>query len=373
MKRKLYVPLICTALLFLFSLNSYSQTTEDWNKMSDYLSSLGLSRETSDDIKEVIESRHTSIIKTAVMSPEEPGDNEPVVITASIVSPPEMSGEETESVSINYSTNWGETWEKIDMEQDQDDDRIWTGEIPGQPSGTEIIWGLQASNYFDEITVEAVCDLENGVVPEENDEIPEACKDEKNPEICHATRPIGCMFPMAVSSDDFKMYQDATSDIPEDLNLRTSRVGFDDKRLYLDITVNGKVTPGQLSPTDIHIYVAGWLNPDRAGSELGFEAILKQGAAILYAPLNPTDKCAIYFLNAGALLETNRTSGTCEAIENHLILSIDRKIFEPNPSKTLEFTFMTLTQRQLSIPDVELEDNSIFTKVILADRYYSIP
>lgn len=373
MKKQTKYILFLSVIALFISCAAYSQSTDDWNKMSDYLSSLGLSRETSDDIKDVIESRHTPIIRKVTMSPEEPGENEPVTVTATVVVPPEMIGGETDSVSIYYSVDWGENWEKIDMEQDGDDDRIWTGEIPGQPSGSEIIWGLQASNYFDETTIEAVCTLEDGVYPEDYDEMSEACVDDKNPELCHASSPIGCMFPMSVNPEDFNQYKDENSDIPDDLNIRTARVGFDDETLYLDMMVEGNVTPGQLSPTDIHIYVAGWLNPDLAGSEQGFEAILKQGAAMLYAPLNPTDKCAIYHLKAGALLEIDKESGSCEAFANHLILSIDRKIFEPNPSKSLEFAFLSLTQRQLSIPDVELEDNSIFTKVVLTDRYYSIP
>ena len=373
MRRAVAVSFLLIVQVLCFSVAAGAQTSDStMSSISDYLVGLGLSRDTLEDIEDIIEHRAMPIVKDVVIEPEAPEADEPVTVSAVVVTPPEMSGDKISDVYLDYSIDGGEEWNRVIMDQDGEDVRMWSGTIPGQPSGTDVIYGIQALNYMDELSVEAVCrtgdDIfaESGVSSEE-------CEGEKNPELCEALRPHGCMFPMSVSAEEFKLYEDDISDIPEDMNIRSTRIGYDDENIYIELSVEGEVSPGQMSPTDIHIYVAAWLNPDKKKRGADLDSILEQGAAVISIPLNPTDKCAVYSVH-GATLFVDNQSVSCALSDNRVVYTVRREVLEPNPSRTMEFLFMTLSQQSLSLPDVALKDASLFTRVSFMDSsIYSVP
>ncbi len=371
MKNKVVIALIAACIICMSQLLIYGQENTDWASMNNVLSHLGLSVEDTDKIKNLIDERSQPIVKDVTINPEAPIADEPVSIIATIVTPHSPNGEEVYEAYINYSTDDGKTMARIDMAKETEDGNTWKGVIPGQPSGTNVIYGIQAINAFDETYVEAVCETVN-ILDTVDKIISEDCKDSKNPEYCYAQGPKGCLFPMSISSDKHDTYLEDASRIPAALYIKATRVGFNENKLFLEVDYKDKVSQGSYSPMDIHIYVAGWLNPDRGSSDTGIDAILKQGAIIIYAPLNTSDKCALYYLRGGADVRKDNQSVTCNPQDNKLILSIKRSAIEPNPSRTLEFAFMTFNMIQLSPSDVDLQDLTLFTRVFFTNRSFHV-
>jgi hypothetical protein len=161
------------------------------------------------------------------------------------------------------------------------------------------------------------------------------------------------------------------SGTPESLYIKSTRIGFTQDRVLMTINTQGKVSPGRLSPTAANIYVAGWLNPDISSGDTGIEAILRQGAVVIYAPLNISTKCGLYYFKGSEVVSDNR-SAVCAPDENRLIISVDRKAFKDNPSRTLEFMFMTFVMTQINPSDVDLKDISLSTRVAYRKRGYRV-
>lgn len=372
MKNKIVLALFVVVIVFMTHIPIYGQENTDWASMNNFLSHLGLSVEDVDNIKHLIDDRSQPIVINVTQSPETPVANEPVSITATIVSPHNPNGEEIYEAYINYSTDDGKTISRITMEKEKEDGNKWKGNIPGQPSGTNVIYGLQAVNAFDETYVESICEIESNTKTSD-ESVYEDCEENNNPEFCYAKRPRGCLLPMSISTEKENTYMEDNNRIPPSLYIKATWVGFNKDKLILEIDTKGKVTPGSYSPMDIHIYVAGWLNPDRGSSaDTGIDAILKQGAIIIYAPLNTSDKCALYYLRGGADVQIDNQSVVCIPQDNKLILNIKRNAIEPNPSGTLEFAFMTFDMIQLSPSDVDLQDITLFTRVVFANRSFLV-
>jgi hypothetical protein len=373
MKRISAIALISVCMICMTHLTAHGAASDDWSSLSNFISRVGISREDADKIKDQIDRRSQPIVKSVTISPEHPNGDEPVTITATIVTPHKPNGEEVYEAYINYSTDGGRNMSRIDMVKETKDGNIWNGVIPGQPSGTNVIYGIQAVNAFDETYVEPLCYVEN-ILKTFDKNVSEECKSNKNPEYCAAQRPKDCMFPMSIASGALDPNSEDTNRIPAppELFIKTTRVGYNEKTLFLEIDTKDNVSPGSYSPMNVNVYVAGWLNPDRSGSETGIDGILRKGAVVIYAPLNPTNKCALFNLRDAVAVQSDTQSVTCTPKENQLIFSIDRKAIEPNPSKTLEFIFMTTNMQQISPPDIDLQDITLFTRATVANRNYAV-
>lgn len=360
---------VVLAVAMLFLAGAFAVGAEmDWSAMNDVLGDLGLKAETVQDIKDMLERRTPPILKMVSALPISPAANEEVKIKASIVNGPDMDGKSIDNATIYYSTNYGETWTAIPMDQNPDDDRIWTGAIPGMPSGTEVIYGIQAINMYDEMYSEAVCYEDTGKTL---GEVTLECEEEKNPELCMSRRPVGCMFPMALPEDEYKKGEENKL-LSDDLNIRVTRFGASENNVYFNISTAGGVTEGTMSPQNVHIYVAAWLNPDKAsGSDMGLDALLKQGAVMLYAPLNTSAPCSMYYFT-GMQLMSDKISGTCEMDKKHLIYSVKKSAIGSNPSGTLEMMFMSFLLRSITPAETDLMDTTLFTRVRFIERGYTV-
>ncbi|MFA6449834.1 MAG: hypothetical protein WCX65_10215 [bacterium] len=366
MKRIVVITSIIVCVICLKNVSIHGQKTTDWSSMDNFISRLGISSEDLDVIKNLIDRRSQPMVRSVTINPENPNEDEAISIIASIVTPRNPNGGEVFEAYINYSVDDGKTMSRIVMEKETDDGNTWKGIIPGQPSGANVIFGIQAVNAFDETYVEILCETD-GIFNTDNN-VSDDCKNSKNTEYCDAQKPKSCLFPMSISSDKLDAYSEEMSKIPPALYIKTMKVGFNENKLFLEMNAKDKVSPGSYSPMDIFIYVAGWLNPDKTSSETGINSILRQGAIIIYAPLNTSDKCAIYYLRGGLDVQTDNQSVACSPQGNRLLLSLDRKAIEPNPSKTLEFVFLTFRMIQLSPSKVDLQDSTLFTRVVFEKR-----
>lgn len=370
MKKMFAVPVLILSMIYASCAPAMGQDTTDWSGVSS-LNNLGISHEDLDEIKDLIDERSHTVIQDITLSPEQPAANQPVTVTAAIFTQNKPFGEEIWSAAINYSTDGGLTMFHSPMEKQSQNGNLWTGTIPAQSAGAQVIYGLQAVTIFDEMYVETMCPSTGGRQIDYDAVSPE-CKNHDNVFYCEAQRPRECLFPMSMSSEKYASNTLNGKTIPEDLRMLSTRVGYNDTRVFLQLDVKGQVTSGTYSPMNAHVYVAGWLNPDTSASETGVSAILKQGAVVIYAPLNPTNKCALYFLRAGTDLITDNRSVTCESMGSHLLISIDREAINSNPSRTLEFMFMTFRMLQMSPPDTDLTFLTKGTIAALRNRQFNV-
>ena len=325
---------------------------------------IGLPDDTRDKLQEIIMGRSTPAVKNLAVTPLQPKADEPVTLSAQVYTYPRSKGDDTDRVDIIYTTDEGKTWNSVPMEQDAENNKVWAGKIPGQPSGTKVLYGIRALNYSGNMYVEAVCKLSD--TPINDDEYLKTSCEGKN---CDPLLPRGCMFPMSlynVDSDD-----DEAAAIPDELDIREAHVGYTDDKLYIDVATKGRISSGTVSPMNIHIYVAGGINPDKPGIGSGVESVVTQGAAMVYIPVNAEAPCAIYYMRVMEIMQ-DKINAACAAKDSHLVFTAERKITEPNPSKSLEFIAFDLSQMSIMPSSIPLYDYTHFTRIRFDSRSYTV-
>jgi len=349
------------------------QEEEEITDFDEYLNSIGIADDTIDDVKEIIDFRSPPIVNELSLQPEEPGAGESVVVTADIVSTLMNGNEKIFEAFLYYSTDYGDSWKKEPMENSRDDGRTWIGTIPGQPSGTDVIYGVQAVSIFEEMYIELVCQAGKREFVDGVNSISDECKDTGDSEICNNKYPLGCMFPMTVSPKDVSEFGETTKSISAGIDFKSTRIGYDEEKVYFNLRFKDKVSAGSLSPMNANIFVAGWLNPDKPGVGTGLEAVFRKGAIIMYTPILNTDgRCVIYQLKYGMTMEADKNTGYCDIIDDQVVFSVNKDYFEPNPSGVQEFIFLSFTMEKQGEDGVSFKDNSLFTRVSFIDREYTV-
>jgi hypothetical protein len=335
------------------------------------LRNLGLPDELILDLKDLVDERTPPTVQDVVVEPENPGPDEPVRVSARIYSVGSARNTPIFEAWILYTTDNGGTWERVPMDQVPGADRMWTGEIPGQPQGAEVQFSLQAFSVNDEMYIEAMCQATEGIPPAP-DQAPPACAEDDYPDICALQLPYDCVFPLSVSEEDLVTYKEDRVAVTPSMDFRNGRVAVRDGRIYLQMNFKDDVTHGTMSPPDLQYYVMGWLNPDKATLERGLDAILKQGGVVIYAMPTLFRECTIYQVLGGGSLDSDATSGTCRAQGPMLEISIPISVVEPNPSRELEFIVVTLSQAGPNMVNLKLRDTSLFTRMRYVQRGYTV-
>jgi hypothetical protein len=328
---------------------------------------VGLPDDTQLKVEDLVQNRSLPIVKDLTYAPENPKPGEAVVVTAKIATYPRTLGDQTGEAYILYSTNKGMSWQQVSMEAGEEDSKSWKGEIPGQPKGTDVIFGIKAINYSGNMYIEAVCQVSDSPINDpayvDND-----CVHSGKENACDGKMPVGCMFPLAIKHENM---DDDEQVIPSDLNFQDVRIGYNEENIYLDAAVQSRVTPGTISPMNVHLYVAAGLNPDRAAFGSGLESIMTQGAVMIYTPLNIANPCVIYYLKGEDIVE-DYENGMCTSRDNHLVFSIKRMVTKPNPSNTMEFMLLDFVETGIMPLVIPLYDNTHFTRVRYENRGYQV-
>ena len=253
MKKMFVIVVMMAGVIWIMQGSVYGQVSPDWSSMNNIITSIGISRDDLDQIKDQIDKRSQPVVKNVTISPENPSGNDPVSIIATIVTPHKANGEEVYEAYINYSTDNGKTMARIAMEKETQYGNTWKGVIPGQPSGTNVIFGIQAASAFDETYVETICEIDD-ILKNVDQDVTEDCKDSRNFEYCAAQIPEGCMFPMSVSLNKLDADSEDLNRIPYPLYIKTTRAGFSEDKLFLELNLKDQVSPGSFPPPDIYIY-----------------------------------------------------------------------------------------------------------------------
>lgn len=196
----------------------------------------------------------TPIMHKVSNAPEAPAANEEVTVTIEVANDPQKTDDVTEEANLFYSTDDGKAWAKVEMEQDENNERIFKGKIPGQAAGTNVTYYIQAKDSAGNVATEMPG--KNSVWPPSKD------------------API-LLANIGPDEDD----NDAA--VEPDLDLTGIAVGYDDSFIYGVVKVQGTVQGGTQSPPYIMAYLLATVNPDKG------EDILKSGTAFGYIPLAP--------------------------------------------------------------------------------------
>jgi len=84
------------------------------------------------------------VIGEVVGVPATPKAGERVSVTAIVANDMERTDDTTEKVSLYYSTDGGKSWTEVKLEQGEEDETKWSGDIPGQSAGTKVVYYISA-------------------------------------------------------------------------------------------------------------------------------------------------------------------------------------------------------------------------------------
>ncbi|MFH1540097.1 MAG: hypothetical protein ABIH66_14175 [bacterium] len=328
--------------------------------------------ELQDTIENLLSTRWPPVVDDVTLDPEEPAEDEEVTITVTTKVVSNESTDYTSEAVVVYSTDGGETWDEIELEEG-DDDTEWIGTFPGFESGTEVIYGIRAVDSSDNVYVELPC--EPAEWPPADEYIEEDCVAEEDFSACGGNLPRYCMFPM--SKDDEG--DDEDSVVPADLDFWESRVGQSEDKYYADLVVEGKIYEGTISPMDIYLYAVLIINPDKGEAE-SIGEILDKGIVLAYVPnidiaggmLPPgADKCMIIWKEGNDAAFDN-DSITCKKKKNHLFIDFDKEMAFDNPSEYL--TWVMINGHATNIDPFEGKPGNFthFTNVSTISRSFTV-
>lgn len=161
--------------------------------------------------------RYPPIIEKVNISPENPTTTEEVQIKAKIYNDPQKTEAEVFEANLYYSNDNSKSWEKIEMEQDEEDKTLWTAKIPPQKEG-KIIFYISAKDSAGSISTELPLKMELTEKDFFNDE--------------QTNR-------MVLFLED-----EEEKDVPGDMDIKEGWIGYDDENIYVKILFKGKVIGG---------------------------------------------------------------------------------------------------------------------------------
>lgn len=180
------------------------------------------------DIQQKIAAYIPPIIDRVWLEPEQPAAGDDITVSAEIVRL-DITGDKLDYVEeafVEYSTDDGETWEEVEMEQDEDDDSLWTAEIPARDEPCELIYKLRAKDSVGNVAVE----MPNPSAEEED----------------YTERALA----LKVEDDD----EDAEEDIPDYFNVLDVNFDYDEENYYFRVNLAAKPETGTITPIDANGY-----------------------------------------------------------------------------------------------------------------------
>jgi hypothetical protein len=354
--KKLLLLISMAALLLIPSVAAYAQLD-------------ALPAELKDRIEDLLATRFPPQLKSVTIEPEAPAADEAITVTAEISNDSEVTEDETTEAYIFFSIDGGESWEEVEMESD--DDKTWTGEIPGQESGTDVIWGIRAVDSSGNFYTDVPCQMAEA--PGGADYIAKDCLAEDIAQCEEDMLPMTCM--VAAANDETPI-DDDDSFAPPDFDYQNFHIGYDKDKIYLDLTVQGKVSDGKVAPMSINIYAAVLINVDKAGNSTDLNELLNAGAALVHAPLAKIAgglvKPCFYGYSQGGTFAQDEKSIACNPEGSHLFFTIDRKAIKDNKSGL--FQFLAADGRVTSISPVTFAvyDMTRVSQVNLNPRSFTV-
>jgi len=368
--KKVFLGIMTAALLTLFS--GMAAQAQDLS---------ALPADLQDMINDLLATRFPPELKEWTLDPEVPVAGEETTINVKIYNPADLTSDTTMNVDVLYSKDFGENWESFQLESS--DDKTWTGAFPAFESGDEVIFSIRAqdssTNVFTTVPCMASSDFE--LAPEFL--IDEDCVHTSDDlSACEDFLPRGCLMRMSVDTDPLNDEEDT---IPGWGDYVDYRVGYNEEFTFIDLVAEGDISGGTMTPTDIHLYAALIINPDKLGGDTSLEALLTAGGVMVYSPLlkqfESTGYVADCFFgfNKGGTFGVDKKGIKCMAKDNHLIFRLDNSILKNiGDNESSQYQFLAITGNVTDVSDFSnikggpLDINHITTAHFTEETYFAV-
>ncbi len=254
----------------------------------------------------------TPWLKSVWIEPAAPEVGQDITVFANIEIEKTYSRSKILEVLLNYSTDSGKTWAEVEMSTMEG--KNWTGLIPGQPNGSEVLFYIRSGDSIGNVFTELPCDV--SAWPPKND---------------------SCMVPTAAS---LSMMEWSIPGAPDNMMITDLRAGRDSDYLYFTMKAAGYVEPGTISPFNLHCYAIIIFNTDSWPITDQF----KEGWAYAYAPLLGAVGYVKTDMKNGCVLAKKQQNGNgidfnaepvdCMVNGEYLYMKIAKKSFRGMDSKT---------------------------------------
>lgn len=332
----------------------------------------GLPPGLQEKIEDMLSTRWPPLVEDVTLDPEEPTEEDEVEITVTTPPTSDESTDYTSEAVVVYSTDDGETWDEIELEEGEDETE-WSGTFPTFESGTEVLYSIRAVDSSDNVYVELACEPEEW--PPSDDYVDEDCIVEEDYSACETSLPRDCMFPMAKDDEG----DDEDSVVPADLDIWETRVGHSEDEMYLDLAVEGKIYAGTISPMDIYLYAWVVKNPDMGEAET-IEDLLEKGIAVAYIPnieigggaipAGASDCTIAWQEGSEAAFDSDNVE--CKKKRNHLLISFQKEMAFDNPSEYLTFVAVNGHLTELSVDAAHVGNFTHFTNARMISRSFTV-
>ncbi len=177
--------------------------------------------------------------------------------------------------------------------------------------------------------------------------------------------PAGCMIQIA---QDEPPVDDMPYTAGDDLDMIASYIGYDDKYIYLSMTVQREISPGSLTPIMLHQYAFVLMLPNKIAPATE-DRIPHNGIIVRYMPQGETapgfiDPCGIITLGADNKYILDTKSATCSAEGPFLFMKIDRLALGTDKVNELLVIAHTGTVRGVKKDEFSYVDFSMPTRVM---------
>lgn len=213
----------------------------------------GLPPGTDEALQELQATMYPPWVYEVKLDPPVPAAGQDITVTAQIYNDSSITRDKTIAATLMYSIDDGDNWEMLDMDEVVANN-TWSAVIPAQDEGVEVLYGFRAEDTSSNIYTETPC-------------------------LVTAWPPVNdsCMFEIAV---DEAPVDDESSLIPDSFDIQGFKAGVDDDNLFVEISLDGTVSEGTISPIFVHLYGFGVANPDKGDPS----DIISQGFLGVYAP-----------------------------------------------------------------------------------------
>jgi len=308
-----------------------------------------------DEVQDLLATRFPPELHSVTLNPENPVGGEPTAIEVEIYNDAELTDDETVEVYVLYSTDFGGSWDYIEL--DTDDDKLWYGELPAFNGGDEVIYAVRAVDTSSNVFTQVPCvtfdeDVLDGKTYSK-DYVMNDCVNGTDKEDCGDFIPRLCMMQLGLDEEPI---DDEEDQVPNEFDILDHRFGFNADYFYFDVVTEGTITQGTMNPVDLHLFAAVLGNYDLVGKETDLTALMDAGGVLVYAPL--AEMAGGEFLpclwgySQGGDFAQDGDSVECIQKKNHLMWKMERAAFDKigdNPSGWL--FFLTLNGAITNFPD----------------------
>lgn len=285
----------------------------------------------------------TPTISSVKIIPKKPTSKDTIKISAEIFNDEKLTDiSRTMEAKIFYSLNGGGTYQEVNMVQNK---KRWEGKIPPQKSEQEIIFYLWAKDNVENVAVE---------IPRKVSSFPP--KD-------------GEMSASLVEEEEVEGW------VPEDLDIKELRVGYDEENIYLKLKVKReikKITNNGITCA----YLIPVLNMDISPDNL------LQANAVVYSLALPSllgiEAAGVYNLQKLMSLSEKKSEGKVEIHRTKknepgvIYFKVERSAFGGNKSGSFKFGAATLGIANITSPETAPRDATSYILVYFRENRVKI-